>query len=50
MFYHKKPIENLIPVNSPAWLERRAWDDEINRNNRLPRRLRRKINVELAFS
>jgi hypothetical protein len=50
MFYHKKPVENLIPVNSPAWLERRAWDDEINRNNRLPRRLRRKINVELAFS
>ncbi len=39
-----------FPVNSPAWLEKRELSREIERMNRLPRRLRQRINQELVFS
>jgi hypothetical protein len=38
-----------LPVNSPAWLEREKWNKEVAFNNKLPRRLRRKM-PDLAFS
>ena len=39
-----------LPYNSPAELERRVYDQEINRMNRLPRRLRQRVIGQLAFS
>lgn len=39
-----------LPHNSPAELERRAYDKEAQQMNRLPRRFRRKLNSQLAFS
>lgn len=39
-----------LPKNSPAWLERRAWEGDVEKNNRLPRRWRRQFIGELAFS
>jgi hypothetical protein len=39
-----------IPRNTPAWLERRSLEKELEDNNKLPRRLRRIINQNLAFS
>lgn len=38
-----------LPINSPAWLERKSWEKEIEYNMRLPRRLRREP-ADLAFS
>ncbi len=38
-----------LPINSPAWLERRAWEKEIKYNMGLPRRLRRTPS-DLSFS
>jgi len=32
-----------LPVDSPAWLERKAYEEELGANARLPRRLRRHI-------
>ena len=49
-FYRKMENEQMIPYNSPAYLERKNWESEIEKNNRLPRRIRRKINSQLAFS
>ena len=39
-----------IPYNSPAYLERKALENDLKQNSHLPRRLRRRINQELAFS
>lgn len=49
-FYRKMANETMIPYNSPAYLERKSLESEIELNNRLPRRLRSKITQELAFS
>ena len=38
-----------LPRNSPAWLERKMYDQEIERNTHLPRRFRKRI-PDLAFS
>ena len=38
-----------LPRNSPAWLERQAYEKEIVHNNSLPRRLRR-TPADLSFS
>lgn len=42
--------KNELPYNSPAYLERKAFEQEAEKNNRLPRRFRRKLNEQLAFS
>lgn len=42
--------KNELPINSPAWLERKMLDKDFERNNKLPRKFRRRINLELAFS
>jgi len=39
-----------LPHNSPAELERRWLDQQVKRNNRLPRKLRRQVETTLAFS
>lgn len=49
-FYRKMQNEQVIPYNSPAYLERKAYEEDLEKNNRLPRRLRRNITRELAFS
>jgi hypothetical protein len=38
-----------LPINSPAWLERKSWEKEVEYNMGLPRRLRREP-LDLAFS
>jgi len=43
-------IKNDIPRFSPAWIERRALDKEIDENLKLPRRFRKHINNSLSFS
>lgn len=49
LYQKKEEIKNKLPYRSPAWLERKAYENEVERNNRLPRRLRRQI-PDLAFS
>lgn len=49
-FYRKMQNDTMIPYNSPAYLERKDWELEVEKNNRLPRRFRRKLNEQLAFS
>jgi len=39
-----------IPRNTPAWLERKSLDEAIEKNLGLPRRFRKHINQNLAFS
>ena len=39
-----------IPINTPAYLERKGYDETVKNNNRLPSRFRRYINNNLAFS
>jgi len=49
-FYKQRASpEDLLPVNSPAWLEKKAWEKEIVHNMSLPKRLRRQT-PDLAFS
>ena len=51
MLYQKKEqVADKLPHNSPAWIERRMLDRDLENNNRLPRRFRQRINQELAFS
>jgi hypothetical protein len=51
LFYNKKPIAELEPPKfSAAWLERRALNEEIKKNSKLPRRLQKRIEYALAFS
>lgn len=38
-----------LPRNSPAWIERRAFEQDIERSSRLPRRFRARLG-DLAFS
>ena len=38
-----------LPRMSPAWLERKSWEQEIEHNMGLPRRLRREL-ANLSFS
>ena len=38
-----------LPINSPAWLEKRSWLKDVEANSHLPRRFRKTIG-ELAFS
>jgi len=50
-FYKSKPSAEIeIPRNTPAWLERQALDRELERNSHLPRRFRKFVNQQLAFS
>jgi len=49
-FYRKMQNDIYIPYNSPAYLERKSLEKDLEFNSRLPRRLRRKISQELAFS
>lgn len=49
-FYRKMQNDIMIPYNSPAYLERKSYESEIENNNKLPRRWRRKLAHELAFS
>jgi predicted phage terminase large subunit-like protein len=42
--------KNHLPYNSPAYLERKSLEQDLKANSRLPRRLRRRISQELAFS
>jgi predicted phage terminase large subunit-like protein len=35
--------KNDIPYRSPAWFERKMWEEEIEKNNSLPKRFRRII-------
>ncbi len=39
-----------LPRNSPAWLEKKFYEKEIEKNNHLPRRFRKFINQQMAFS
>uniref|UniRef100_A0A6M3IVM9 Putative terminase n=1 Tax=viral metagenome TaxID=1070528 RepID=A0A6M3IVM9_9ZZZZ len=41
--------EDLLPINSPAYLERKSYEKELEINSHLPRRFRKPIG-ELAFS
>jgi hypothetical protein len=49
-FYRKMQNDVLIPYNSPAYLERKSLEKDLEINSHLPRRLRRRISQELAFS
>ena len=43
-------LRDELPVNSPAWIERKMLFKEMEDNNKLPRRFRKKINDSLSFS
>lgn len=48
--YNKKQEQSeKLPINSPAYIERKAYEQEILKNSRLPRRFREKI-PEPVFS
>lgn len=49
-FYKNKPKEvNPLPVNSPAWLEKQAYEKELAKMQCLPRRFRKEL-APLSFS
>lgn len=39
-----------LPKNTPAWLERKALDELVQKNSMLPRRFRKYVDNNLAFS
>ncbi len=39
-----------LPKNCPAYLERKFYEKQIEKNNHLPRRFRKFINQQMAFS
>jgi hypothetical protein len=49
LYKEKEEKTNNLPYNSPAWVERRAYEREVAYNMKLPRRLRREP-ADLAFS
>ena len=49
LYKSKEETTNNFPRNSPAWLERKSYEEEVEHNMMLPRRLRR-TPMDLAFS
>lgn len=43
-------LRDELPINSPAWIERKMLFKEMEDNNKLPRRFRKRINDSLSFS
>lgn len=49
LYKYGQEKKSNLPRNSPAWLERKSWEEEVEHNMNLPRRLRRQP-AGLAFS
>ena len=43
ILYRSHTEQTTIPYNSPAYLERKAYEEEVSQNRRLPRRLRKNV-------
>ncbi len=50
LYKREQEKKNNLPHNSPAELERRCYENELKRNQRLPRRFQKSINQTFALS